>query len=394
MNRKQFIVLAIVMVVIGTAAWLYSHRQSQGWRGQNPKLGQKLLGNFQVNDVAQIRIQRGTNVLALAKANGIWSVKQRDDYPANFQQISELLLKLRGLKIIQTEDVDPSQLPELNLAAPGPGTNSATLLALSDDNGKPIRTLFLGKQHLQQSSRPASDAMDNSWPDGRYVLASSNSTTVAVISDPLNEAAPDADSWLDKTFLSIQNPKSVSVEFPTTTNSWTLTRQSATNQWQLAGLKPGEKLDESQASDTADSFASPNFTDVVTDKNPEHTGLDKPTNVEIKTFDGFDYLLKVGLKTNDNYFLTVHTSALLPREPVAAKDGKPAQQTAADKAFNDHLKKLQDKLARESALNKWVYSVPAWSLDPLLKNRGQLLVPPPATTGTNTPAANQPTHHL
>ena len=390
MSGKQFINLLVVVIVAAAVAWLYAHRKSQGWSNQNPRLGQKLLGNLQVNDVAQIRIQHGTNVLTLAKASGIWSVKQRDDYPANFQQISELLLKLRDLKIVQSEDVDSSQLPELNLAAPGSGTNSATVLALNDGSGKPVRTLFLGKQHMQQGSQPSPDAMDNSWPDGRYVLTSSNSTTVAVISDPLNEAAPNADSWLDKTFLSIQNPKSVSVTFPTATNSWMLTRRGATNQWQLAGLEPGEKLDESQASDTADSFSSPSFTDVITDMNPKHTGLDNPTDVEIKTLDGFDYLLKIGLKTNDGYFLAVHTSATLPKEAAPTIGEKPAQQAAADKAFKDNLKKLQDKLARESAFNKWVYSVPAWSLEPLLKNRSQLLVPPPAASDTNTPAANPP----
>ena len=386
MNRKQFIALVLVVVAIGGAAWVYSHRQAEAWRSQNPKLGQKLLGDFQVNDVAQIRIQRGTNVLTLAKANGIWCVRQRDNYPANFRQISELLLKLRDLKIVQTVDVEPSQLAELNLAAPGPGTNSATLLVMSNSRGKPIRTLFLGKQHMQQSSQPSPDTMDNRWPDGRYVAVSKNSKTIEVISDPMNEVAPDADSWLDKTFLRIQNPKSVSVEFPAATNSWTLTRQSATNRWLLAGLKPGEKLDKLQASDTTESFSSPSFNDVAVDTNPQQTGLDKPTDVEIKTFDGFDYSLKIGRKTNDNYYLTVHTSATLPKEPAAIKGAKPGKQAAAGTAFQDNLRKLKDKLARESAFDKWVYCVPSWTITPLLKTRSQLLVAPPVAS-TNAPAA-------
>ncbi len=387
MNRKQFIVLLVLVVVLGGAAWLHYRKQVAGWGNQNPKLGQKLLGNFQVNDVAQIRIQEDTNDLTLAKTNGIWCVGQRDDYPANFAEISQLLLKLRDLKIVQAEEVEPSQLSELNLAPPGQGTNSATSLELCDAAGKPIRTLWLGKQHMHGSGQPGPDAADEIWPDGRYVLAASNATSVAVISSPLNEVNPAPDQWLDKTFFKIEKPQSISVDFPEATNSWKLVRASETNSWALAEAKPGEKLDESKASETAESFSSPSFVDVATDLDKKQTGLDKPTLVEMKTFDGFDYSLKIGLETNDNYYLTVKTSAAFPKEPAAAKGEKPEQQAALDKTFRANLKKLQDKLAQESAFSKWVYLVPTWSVNPLLKTRGQLLVSKPATTKTDTTAA-------
>ncbi|HKW30175.1 MAG TPA: DUF4340 domain-containing protein [Verrucomicrobiae bacterium] len=388
MNRKQFFILLVLVLVLGGAAWLHYRKQTAGWNNQSPELGQKLLGDFQVNDVAQIRIQQGTNELTLAKTNGLWCVQQRDDYPANFSQISQFLLKLRDLKIIQTEEVGPSQLPRLQLAASGQGTNAATLLAFYNVDGKPIHALWLGKAHTQQSSRPSPDAAETGWPDGRYVLTATNSPRVAVVSDPLNEASPAPDQWLDKTFFQIEKPQSVSVNFPEATNSWELTRSSETNDWELAGAKPGEKLDSTKVSETAGSFSSPSFADVATGLNPQQTGLSEPTRVEIKTFDGFDYAVNVGQKTNDNYYLTVHTSATLPGKPVPVKGEKPEQQAAADKSFQANLKKLQDKLARESAFNQWVYSVPTWTVDPLLKTRAQLLVPKPVVTQTNTPAAD------
>ena len=387
MNRKQFIVLLVLVLVLGGAAWWHYRKQTAGWNNQSPQLGQKLLSDFQVNDVAQIRIEQGTNDLTLAKTNGLWCVAQRNNYPANFSQISQFLLKLRDLKIIQTEEVGPSQLPRLNLAASGQGTNAATLLAFYNADRKPIRTLWLGKAHTQQSSQPSPDAPDSSFPDGRYVLTAAHSGTVAVISDPLNEVSPAPDQWLDKTFFKIEKPQSISVNFAAATNSWELTRSSETNNWELAGAKPGEKLDNSKVSEMAGSFTSPSFEDVATGLNSEQTGMDKPTSVEIKTFDGFDYSMKVGQKTNDNYYLTVHTSATLPKEPAPAKNEKPRSLAVSAQSFQANLKKLQDKLARESAFNQWVYFVPAWTVDPLLKTRGQLLVPKPAITQTNLPAA-------
>jgi hypothetical protein len=389
MNRKQLMALLVLVVVLGGAAWLYSRKQSAGWSNQNPELGRKLLGNFQVNDVGQIHIQQGTNDLTLVRTNKLWRVVQRDDYPANFSLISQFLLKLRDLKIIQAEEVGKSQLPELDLAS-GQGSNAATLLEFCDASGQPIRKLWLGKQHLHQSGQPSPDAAADSWPDGRYVLTASNSTSVAVISDPLNEVTPTPDQWLDKSFLNIQKPQSISVNFPAATNSWTLARSSETNQWKLADAKPGEKLDESQASETANAFSSPSFDDVATGVTPKQTGLDKPTRIEIKTFGGFDYAVDVGHQTNDDYYLTVHASATLPRKPVPIKGEKAAQVAAADKAFQAKLKTAQDKLARESALNHWVYLVPTWSVNPLLKTREQLLLPKPKPEAEKNGSAAHP----
>ncbi|HUA39825.1 MAG TPA: DUF4340 domain-containing protein [Candidatus Sulfopaludibacter sp.] len=389
MNRKQFIVLLVLVLVLGGAAWWHYRRQTAGWQSQGPELGRKLLGDFQVNDVAQIRMEQGTNDLTLARTNGLWRVAQRDDYPANFSQISQLLLKLRDLKIVQTEEVGAAQLARLDLAPPGQGTNAATLLEFDDVGGRPIRTLWLGKAHTQQNSQPSPDAPEAGWPDGRYVLTAARSTTVAVIGDPLSEVSPAPDQWLDKTFFQIEKPQSILVDFPEATNSWKLTRSSESSDWMLADANPGEKLDSSKASETAGSFSSPSFEDVATGLNPEQTGMNKPTRVEIKTFDGFDYSVQVGRKTDDNYYLSVHTSATLPKEPVPVKGGNP-EQPSSDKSFPAELKTLQDKLARETALNQWVYSVPAWTVDPLLKTREQLLVPKPTVTQTNTPAVKSP----
>ena len=374
MNGRQLIILLVLVVVIGGAAWLHSRKQAAAWSNPDSAAGQKLLGDFQVNDVAQIRMQRGADVVDLIQTNGLWRVQERGGYPADFSQISGLLLKLRDLKIVQTEQVGPSQWARLDLAAPGPGANAATVLEFFDAAGKPLRTLWLGKSHQHQSSAPSAtpDTGDHSWPDGRYVRTATNADMVAVIADPLTEVNTDASQWLDKTFFKVESPRIVSVTYPNATNSWELIGE--TNGWKLANAKPDEKLDDSQASETADSLSSPGFNDVAMELEPHRTGLDHPARIGIKTADGFNYAINVGGKTNDNYFMTVAVSATL------AKTNAP-----------DESKKLADKLAQEGKLNQWTYLVPNWTLDPLLKTRTQLLVVKPAETESNAPAANAPT---
>ena len=371
MNRKQLTLLIVLVVVIGAFGWWRHHRQAQLWTSGSPEVGRKLLGDLPVNDVAQIRIRQGPRQVDLQQTNSLWRVTERGDYPADFSEISRLLLKISDLRIVQAEPVGPSQLPRLDLAAPDAATNAATSLALFNNRGQLLRTLWLGKTHAHAATGPAPE--DQGWPDGRYVLTASNADTVAVITDPLSEVVPEPKQWLDKTFLKVTGPRRVSVHFPAETNSWELVRTNEAGEWTLADAKPGENLDHSLASETAGSFASPEFTDEAVGLKPEQTGLDKPTQVGIRTFDGFDYAIRVGDKTNDDYFMTVDVSAAFTKTNAA---------TAG--------KELADKLAQESAFNHWTYLVPSWTLDPLLKKRSQLLMVKPAATETNSPSTSAP----
>ena len=57
---------------------------------------------------------------------------------------------------------------------------------------------------------------------------------------------------------------------------------------------------------------------------------------------------------------------------------------ASHKEFADSQKKLTDKLAAEKALEKWTYLVSDYTLDSLLKKRGELLSEKPEATAAGT----------
>src|SRR5215216_1464773 len=107
MNRKQLILLIILVVIVGGASLLVKKRQNASYSTPSPNIGKKLLGEFPVNDVTLISVKNGTNTLNLAKKTDIWSVRERNDYPANYSQITEFLIKLTDLKVVQTEKVGP-----------------------------------------------------------------------------------------------------------------------------------------------------------------------------------------------------------------------------------------------------------------------------------------------
>ncbi len=372
MNRKQFIILLVLVAVIGAAGWMVHQRGSQSWQSADASIGQKLLPHLAVNDIAQITIRSGTNELHLARRDNLWRVGERADYPANFSQISSLLLKLADLKIVQTEQVGPSQLGRFQLLPPGAETNAATLVEFKDSSGKTLNTLLLGKPHLAKppANSQMSGVTDAGWPDGRYVMAGAGAKTVDVISDPLDNLQPPPAEWLDKNFLSITNPSLIEAQFPEATNFWKLTRASATNDWQLADAKPDEKLDSSKISGVTSPFDSASFNDVAPLKPG---GAATNTVLTVRTFDGFTYVAKIAPKRDDDYPVSFSISANLAAERTPAKDEKAEDKAKLDKEFKDRQSQLNEKLARESQFTNWVYYVPAFTMDSLLKTRGELL---------------------
>lgn len=375
MNRNQFTLLLFLLVVLGLAGLMVYNKQNDVAKTGDPAIGRKLLANLPVNDVAHIAIKQSTNELNLVKKDNLWRVRERSDYPANYSEISDFLIKAQDLKIVQSEKVGPSQLPRLDLV-PGQGTNAALVVDLKDQNDKSLQTLLLGKKHLQKSkgASPYGDMGDQGWPDGRYVKVGSSSDTVALISDALTSIEPKPEAWLNKDFFKVEKVRSIAVEGPAVTNSWKIARDSETAEWKLADAKPTEQLDTSKTSSLGTALNSPSFTDVLTGTNADQLGLDKPTVVSLDTFDDFSYTFKVGHKTNDTYPLVMTVSAKLPSERTPGKDEKPEDKTRLDKEFKEKQTKLQEKLAQEKAYEKWVYLVSSWTLEPLLKDRGQLLV--------------------
>src|SRR5437899_8365615 len=212
MNRKPFVILLLVIVVLGGAGLLLRKKETASWQGGAPGVGKKLLENFPVNDVSTIALKQGASELHLVKKEDLWRVHERNDYPANYSEISGFLLKINDLKIVQTEKVGASQLGKLSLSG-----DSALTVDFKDQKDKSIKTLLLGKKHMKKSNRPSPMGEfggDEGFPDGRYVKTGSEAGSVSLISDALANIEPKADQWLNKDFFKVEKVRSVAVVFP------------------------------------------------------------------------------------------------------------------------------------------------------------------------------------
>jgi hypothetical protein len=380
MNRKQLsLILGLVVVIGGLGLW-FKKSDTASYRSSEGRMGEKVLGEFDVNSVALVTLKQGTNELNLAQDGERWVVRERGGYPANFSEVSELVRKLGDLKVVQPVKgpLGAAALERLELKAPGSSEKAATLVELKDKDGKSIRSVLLGKKHMRQGGQPSPMGGDEGWPVGRYVMVADRPESVSLVSETFSNSDPKPDQWLNKDFFKVEKPKSVAVTYPAApTNSFKLSRETESGEWKLADVTGEEKLDASKASGFSSALSWPSFNDVVADAKPEATGLGTPNVVTIETFDGFKYTLNVGGKSGeDAYYLALSVAGEFPKERTPGADEKPEDKEKLDKEFKEKTDKLEEKLKSEQALGKWTYLVAKYSFDSVLKERHALLVEP------------------
>jgi hypothetical protein len=393
MKGKQLLYLVAALLVLGGAG-LYLRKQDDArMTGSKVGMGQKILGTLDINDVAGLQIRAGSNQLNVVREGDIWVVKERGNYAASFSTLSEFLRKLDDLKVTRPLELGPSRLAALDLVEPDKGNGVQVDLLAKD--GKPLKSLLLGKTH-SRAGEDSSPFGGGGMANGRYLMVGSDIKTVALVSDPLNNAETRPEEWLEKEFLKVELPTRIEILRAATTNSFTLSRTNEFGEWQLADAGPEEKPDAGKLGVFGSVLSAPTFSDVRINPDVTALGLDKPSIARITTTAGFTYEIKVGTpQANEEYPIQVNVTAELKKERTPAADEKPEDKEKLDKEFKEKLAKLEQKLKTEQAYAKWTYMVSKWSIDPILKNRSDLFADKkaegaPAGEGGLPPGLNIP----
>ncbi len=369
-NRKQFLILVIALVVLGGAGLALFWQDIAAYRASGAKIGAKLLPGFKIADVAQIRLKDAKGQVTLVKKDDRWVVHERGEYTANFQDIGDFMVKLVELKVTQSESVGAALLPRLDLAAPDKGEGAGTLLEFKDNTGKMLASLIVGKKVLKKDPLNPLPAAKDGVPAGRYMLQSGAQDTVVVVSDPLNAAEAKPGRWLAKDFFKADRIKTLAVGPEGATPQWKLTRDVEWGQWKFAS--GGGKLDASAAVGAVNALGSPTFTDVAIAVKPED--IEKPMVLTAETFDNLTYTLKLAKKkAGDDYYLNFAVAGEPPKQRTPEKGEKPEDKERRDKEFAASLKKLEERVASEKALAKWTYVIGRSAVEPLLKDRAQMV---------------------
>ncbi len=388
MNRKQFLILLVAVAVLGGAGLAMFWQELSGYKESGARIGAKVLPQLKAADATEIRLKDAKNEVTLVSKGGSWSVKERGGYPADVGEISELLAKLVEAKIVQSESVGASLYSRLNLDEPGkagapaqpdkagapPGQGkdegTGTLLELKDKTGKPIARLIFGKVSLKKDpGNPLPNAVDG-VPAGRYMIAPGKITSVVVVSDPFANVDAKAGRWLAKNFFKADRIKTLTVGEGAA--QWKITRELEYSQWKFAA--GAGQLDPSAAVGAVNALGQLAFSDVSTAAKVEG---DKVTTMVAETFDNLTYTIRVAKqKTGDDYLFNFVLTGEPPKTRAPEKDEKPDEIARRAKEYVDTLKRLEARAQFEKILGQWVYVMPAKSLEPMLKDRAQMVVQP------------------
>jgi len=207
-------------------------------------------------------------------------------------------------------------------------------------------------------------------PAGRYMIAPGKIPSVVVVSDPFANVEARAGKWLAKNFFKADRIKTLTAGEGAA--QWKITRELEYSQWRFAA--GAGQLDPSAAVGAVNALGQLAFSDVSTNAKVEGEGA---KTIIAETFDNLTYTIKVAKqKTGDDYLFNFVLTGAPPKTRVPEKDEKPDEIERRAKEYVDTLKRLEARAEFEKILGQWVYVMPAKSLEPILKDRAQMVVQP------------------
>jgi hypothetical protein len=234
-----------------------------------------------------------------------------------------------------------------------------------------LAKLLLGKKVFKGTEVAGLGSREQPAPSGRYVVAGSDTGTMVVVPEPFTNVEPRPQPWLAKELIRAERVKSVTSIGSDRKPRWTIVRDNDNGDWKFAG--GSGKPDLQKATDAAGAFGWMDVVDVVVDPQNTETGLSRATTLRAETFDGLTYTVRVGNKTGDNYYVAVAVAGDPPQARTPDGNETAEEKEKKDKAFAENKARLAERLARERRLDGWRYVVGKNAVEPLLRDRAQML---------------------
>ena len=374
MDRKQLINAVIILVILTVISFFTFKKNLSSWHRGNDIGKKKIVTNFDVNKVAKITIADSSESLTLYKnGDDKWCISERADFPANFEKLSDFLLTLSEINIIQTPRITKAQLPSLKLIMPKKGSNNketGTTLAIYDKSGKKMLSLLIGEQHFpKQEADPTS--FNRPEADGCYILKD-GSDQVALINNALSAVNPDPKRWMDKDFFKIDDILAISRKDKQGKTLWTISRDTLKSPWKIAGLEAGEQPLPRPMMEATLAFSKMTFNDVYSLEGKEFKNAD---TIVINTERGLLY--KIQLIPEGNNYIAKCTIAINPDAFTQAPDKKEGlkDKKTEEESLTAKKRLLNKELENLTKYTKWAFELPKYKVEKVLKKRNQFYRP-------------------
>lgn len=367
MSGRALAILVALLLVLGGGA-LFLHQQRGREAADVAALGQPVLKDLKAAEVAAIRIDAPEGTLSIVRKGDLWTIAERNDFPADLEKVRGFVLKALELKVGQSEPIGAADRARLALNETGDG--AGTRLRFDAADGKPLARLIVGKKYFKQ--RPENP--DSAAADGRFVMRPGDPKTVMIVSDPLAQASIQTSKWVDRRGLAAEGVKTLEARLADGEH-WRITRASEDAEWKLdGGIPADQQLAVTKANAASYSMSLLEIDDVAPPGiAPAQSGLDKPSIVTATTFDGLTYTLRIGKLVDGKHYVAAAIEGQLVKTRTPMTNEKEADREKLDRDHAVRMAKREQRLAREKALTAHVLLIDKLKLDDVLQKRAIFL---------------------
>lgn len=378
MKGSKITCLVIAALVLGVVAWFIDRRDRDSWRQEALPAGSRVLGDFDINAVASVRITSPDGIVTLTRGEDGWGVAEREGYPSDFERIATLVRQLHDLRAVQGVPVGDGEHGALALRLPeeeAGADETGMFVELHDAGGNTLSAAVLGKIHY--TTPPGMRPEIGGAATGRYVLDPRRGGNACLVNETFTDLQTTPPGWIDKVFVRPGMARKIEVKADGKDRSWTIDRPAMGSAWQLAGAKKNEQLDPARLISLDSMLTGMAVADVPDGPDDERVKPleDDPLTITAETFDGVRYVFTIGQGGEENLPVTV-TAQAMPEEEAGDEEDAEALRLAGERA-----KARDEKLAGAQRFEDRVVFIPRNFLQPFLQARSELTVPAQPTAG-------------
>lgn len=184
MNKRILITTLVILAAALITTLFNGKKDSEEWQGQ--VIGE----NIYSDTIDLIQIKQGRLTTCLMKQEGVWIIKEKNNFPADPVKLGKLIEQLHLVTLSSKVSSDPEKHASLGVTTGMQNQEESGMLISFSKNGKEIKSMVLGK------SRGAGDA------EGMYFRYADQLDVFLV----KNLERPDADpnEWFPKNLMNIQ----------------------------------------------------------------------------------------------------------------------------------------------------------------------------------------------
>lgn len=385
MKPRTIAVLWLIAAILGaTIAFIKFREGNADQATTNRAPGQTLLENFPIEEISTIQIAGADSSVTLTKNEDSWTVAERDNYPANFSNIKELLFSLKDLEVTQGIEAGSSIAPRFGMDEDSPDPETRGLIAtFKKASGEELAGITFGK-----SLEAATSSQYGGGITGRYVRNHADDSGFYAVSEPFGILSSAPKDWLKDTLIQIEKIQSISLTLPGSEKiDWEITRPEETTEFTFSEAYPGVKLDKTAANPLASVFSALRIDDLIPASDLEEIATpEKLQTAKVTTFEGFTYTITLQPKKDtDSYLITMEIDGQIPAERKKVDSEKKEETEQLDKAFSDRKKALTEHLEATRSLQGRTLEIQKFKVNPILKNRAALIDKTPAPDPQPTP---------